>query len=148
MVDVPHHVFQISRRWIVPQRCTGFLLDRGRPANACAQRSDGTQAQPLARQAPGCQLSGSNSSIRLLSCVGSRVSTSFRYAKGSCPHSLADCSRLITTAARSPASWLPRNNQFLRPSAQGLIWFSIWLLSTGTAPSVKKSESACQWFKL
>jgi hypothetical protein len=33
---------------------------------------------------------GSNSSIRLFNCVGSRVSTSFRYAQGSCPLSLAD----------------------------------------------------------
>ena len=31
---------------------------------------------------------------------------------GIVPLSLADCSRLITTAARSPASWLPMNNQF------------------------------------
>ena len=55
-------------------------------------------------QLAGRYLWGSSSSIQLFNCVGSRVSTSFRYAQGSCPLSLADCSRLITTAARSPAS--------------------------------------------
>jgi hypothetical protein len=71
-------------------------------------------------QPAGRHLWGSNSSIRQFNCVGNRVSTSFRYAQGSCPLSLADCSRLITTAARSPASWLPMNNQLRRPKAQGL----------------------------
>jgi len=62
----------------------------------------------------GCQRCGSNSSIRLFMCVGSRVSTSLRYAHGSCPLSLADCTRLITTAARWPASSLPANSQAFR----------------------------------
>ena len=30
-----------------------------------------------------------------------------------------DCSRLITTAARSPANWLPMKSQFLRPRRPG-----------------------------
>ncbi len=49
----------------------------------------------------------------LFNCVGSRVSISFKYTYESCPLSLADCNRLITTAARSPANSLPTNNQFL-----------------------------------
>lgn len=58
-----------------------------------------------------CGSSGSRS--RCLS-VGRRSKTSFRYAHGSCPFSLADSIRLMTTAARSPACCEPTNSQFLR----------------------------------
>lgn len=36
----------------------------------------------------------------------------------------------------------------LRPTAHGRIWFSMWLLSTGTLPSRRFAVSAVQWFKL
>ena len=65
-------------------------------------------------QSCGCQRCGSSSSIRLFMCIGNCVSTSLRKAHGSCPQSLTDCTRLITTAARWPASSLPANNQALR----------------------------------
>ncbi|MFM9428855.1 hypothetical protein RCH10_005332 [Variovorax sp. GrIS 2.14] len=47
----------------------------------------------------GTQQCGSNSSMRLIGCVGSRVKTSFRYAYGSCPLSRADWIRLMIAAA-------------------------------------------------
>ena len=63
--------------------------------------------------------------------------------------SLADCTRLMTTAARGPASSLPANNQaLLRPIAQGRIWFSMWLLSTCTMPSFRFAVSAAHAFRL
>jgi hypothetical protein len=36
----------------------------------------------------------------------------------------AECTRLITAAARWPARRLPANNQFDLPMATGLMWFS------------------------
>jgi hypothetical protein len=44
----------------------------------------------------------------------------------------AECSRLITAAARLPARSEPANNQLLRPMAIGRIWFSTQLLSMGS----------------
>ena len=46
------------RRWL---QVVVLVMCIANAANACAQRSDGTLAQPLARQAPGCQLWGSRS---------------------------------------------------------------------------------------
>jgi hypothetical protein len=60
---------------------------------------------------------------------------SFRYACGSCPFSLADCTRLMIAAARLPARSEPANSQLLRPMAIGRIWFSTQLLSAGKSPS-------------
>ena len=50
------------------------------------------------------------------------------YACTSWPFRRAECSRLITAAARCPARKLPANSQFFLPSAMGLIWFSTQLL--------------------
>ena len=50
----------------------------------------------------------------------------------SCPLSLADCTRLITTLARLPATSLQANSHALRPIAHGITRLSWWLLSTGT----------------
>lgn len=58
--------------------------------------------------------------------------------------SLADCTKLMTMAARLPASSLPANSHALRPMAHGRIWFSIWLLSIATAQSRRNSPSASQ----
>ena len=64
---------------------------------------------------------------------------------------------------RSTALWLrfpvPRSRTTARlriierfalflPSAQGRIWFSMWLLSIGTAPSNRNRPSPAQWFRL
>jgi hypothetical protein len=46
----------------------------------------------------------------------------------------ADWINLMIAAASLPLRSDPANNQFERPSAHGLIWFSTWLLSMGTAP--------------
>ena len=46
----------------------------------------------------------------LLEWLGSRSSTLRRYAYGSCPLSLADCTRLMTIAARWPANSLPQKS--------------------------------------
>ena len=35
-----------------------------------------------------------------------------------------------------------------RPSAQGRIWFSMWLLSIGTVPSSKNRDNPTHWFRL
>jgi hypothetical protein len=94
------------------------------------------------------QRCGSNSAIWLFGCVGNRSSTSRRYAEGSCPLSRAECTRLITAAARWPARRLPANSQLLRPIAIGRTWFSTQLLSIGSSPSSMKRTSACQRFKL
>ena len=55
--------------------------------------------------------------------------------------SLAECTKLITAAARWPARKLPANSQFCRPSAMGRMRFSTQLLCVpckGTVdPSVK-----------
>ena len=83
----------------------------------------------------GAQRCASNSPTRRAGCVGSRCSTSFRYAYGASPFSRADCTRLMTAAARWPARKEPANNQFARPSAMGRIWFSTQLLSMGSCPS-------------
>ena len=47
----------------------------------------------------------------------------------------ADWIKLMIAAARLLLRSDPANNQFERPSAHGLIWFSTALLSMGTAPS-------------
>ena len=60
---------------------------------------------------------------------GLRVSTFFRQAQGSCPLKLADCSRLITTAVRSPVSSLPTNNQLIRSCSlvhERMSWLFSW----------------------
>lgn len=59
-----------------------------------------------------------------------------------------DPTRLITIAARCPASSLPTNIHALRPIAQGLICRSRWLLSMGTAPSARWRVSAFQWLSV
>jgi hypothetical protein len=46
--------------------------------------------------------------------VGSRWSTSRRYAYGSWPFSRAECTKLMTAAARLPARRLPAKSQLLR----------------------------------
>ena len=56
----------------------------------------------------------------------------------------ADCTRLITAAARWPARGLPANSQLFLPIAIGRIWFSIQLLFTGSCPSSTKRVSALQ----
>jgi hypothetical protein len=54
--------------------------------------------------------------------AGARASsTSLRYGCGSCPLSLADCSKLITIAARCPASSLPANNHARPRSAPNML---------------------------
>lgn len=60
----------------------------------------------------------------------------------------ADWIRLITAAARWPARKLPANNQFERPRATGLIWFSIQLLSGGSFGSSTKRVSAAHRLRL
>lgn len=72
----------------------------------------------------GAQRCGSNSATLRAGCVGSRCRTSFRYAYGPSSLSRADCTRLMTAAARWPTRNEPANNQFARPSAIDLIWFS------------------------
>ena len=52
--------------------------------------------------------------------------------------------RLMTAAARWPDRREPANNQFFRPIAMGLIWFSAQLLSIGSCPSSAKRVSAPQ----
>ena len=54
----------------------------------------------------------------------------------------------MTTAARWPASSLPEKSHDFLPTAQGRIWFSQWLLATGTLPSRRLALSAAQWFRL
>ena len=54
----------------------------------------------------------------------------------------------MIAAARFPLRSDPAKSQFLRPSAQGRIWFSYQLLSMGTAPSSRKRDSAAQRFGL
>ena len=49
--------------------------------------------------------------------------------------SLADCTRLMTMAARCPANSLPQKSQARLPIAHGLIWRSMKLLSIGTVMS-------------
>ena len=51
----------------------------------------------------------------------------------------AECSRLMTAAARLPARELPANNQFERPSAIGRIWFSTQLLCVPCEGTVDQS---------
>jgi hypothetical protein len=92
----------------------------------------GASALPAERQ-----LCGSSESKSRFFSVGRRSKTSFRYAHGSCPLSLADSIRLSITPDRSPACWEPTNNQFLRPIASGRIAFSAALLSIGTSPSTR-----------
>ena len=65
-----------------------------------------------------------------------------------CPLSLAECSRLMTAAARCPARSEPANHPFDLPMAIGLIWSSAQLLSAGRSPSSMKRVSASQRFKL
>ena len=103
----------------------------------------GRGAQPA-----GIQRCGSNSSMSRALCVGSRVSTSLRYAYGSCPLSLADWIRLMMAAARLPARRLPANSQFFRPVAMGRMRFSIQLLSIGRSPSPMNRTSAAQRLRL
>ena len=74
--------------------------------------------------------------MRLARWVGSRSSTSFRYAYGSCPLMRAECTKLITAAARLPARRLPANNQFTLPRAIGLMGFSTQLFEIGRSPSL------------
>ena len=78
--------------------------------------------------------------MRLAGCVGNRSSTSLRYAYGSCPLSRAECTRLMTAAARLPARRVPANSQLLRPSAIGRIWFSTQLLSIGRVAVVEEAR--------
>ena len=73
--------------------------------------------------------------------VGRRVRTSFKYAYGSCPLSLADCIKLMIVAERWPASNEPANSQFFLPMAHGRIWFSYQLLSIGRSPSSRGAVS-------
>ena len=48
---------------------------------------------------------------------------------------VADCTRLITTAARLPASSLPANSHALRPIAHGRTRFSVSVASRPSCPS-------------
>jgi hypothetical protein len=57
---------------------------------------------------------------------------------------LADCTRLITVAARWPSNSLPANNHAFLPMAHGRMRFSMWLLSMLTAASCGKFLSATQ----
>ena len=67
---------------------------------------------------------------------------------GVVPFMRADCTKLMTAAARWPARRLPANSQLALPMAIGRIWFSIQLLSTGSCPSSMKRVSAGQRLRL
>ena len=58
------------------------------------------------------------------------------------PLSLAECSKLITAAARCPARSEPAHNQFDLSTAIGRIWFFTQLLSAGRSPSSLKRVNA------
>jgi hypothetical protein len=58
--------------------------------------------------------------------------------------SFAECSKLMTAAARWPARSEPANSQFDLPTAIGRIWFSTQLLSAGRSPSSTNRVSASQ----
>ena len=64
----------------------------------------GSRRKRRRAQGAAIQLWGSSSSMWLFSCVGSLVRTSLRWTYGSCSWRLADWTRLITIAARWPAS--------------------------------------------
>jgi hypothetical protein len=90
--------------------------------------------------APGCQAFSSRYCLPLLASVGRAVKHAGKttlYLKpmhaakdnllalianfhASCPMSLADSINVMSTAARSPARWLPTKSQFLRPCAKAL----------------------------
>jgi oligopeptidase A len=65
-------------------------------------------SRTLSNACMSSQRCGNSSPIRLAGCVGRRSITSLRYACGSCPLILAECTRLMMAAARWPARRLNR----------------------------------------